>query len=178
VIAALQCDAVFLAGLADRVVVMRDIADRGIDGIGAAQREIHMLERSRTQFHQFLRQQDGRFGAEVKIAGGIRQPRHLFGRYTHDAVLTVTGIDAPQPRKGIQQFLALMVGQIDAAGRLQNGGADGFMFAKAGDRMNKMIAVDRNESGGLHGDEIRSALTGLRARQETDGYILSRMHHC
>jgi hypothetical protein len=141
VIAALQRNELLLLRAARRVVVVRDVADCGIHRIRAAQREVHVTQRVRRQFDELFGEPDGRFAAEVEIAGRIGQAAHLLGRYPYDAFVTVAGIHAPEAREGIEQFVAVDIAQPGAAPRLENRDAALLMRAQAGYRMDQMFAV-------------------------------------
>eukprot|EP01022_Parablepharisma_sp_SALTPOND_P028594 TRINITY_DN71212_c0_g1_i1.p1 TRINITY_DN71212_c0_g1~~TRINITY_DN71212_c0_g1_i1.p1 ORF type:complete len:811 (-),score=318.58 TRINITY_DN71212_c0_g1_i1:764-3196(-) len=150
VVAALQGDEMLLLRLADGVVIVRDVADGGIDRIRATQREIDMPQRGRADVHQLLGQQDGRFAGEMEVAGGIGQALHLLGGGADDALLAVAGVDAPQAGEGIQQFLVLVVGQVGTTAGLEDDGPQFFMLAEAGDGVDQVAAVEGSQGRGLH----------------------------
>jgi hypothetical protein len=123
VVAALQRNELFFRWLADGVVVLHDETHGGIDGLGAAERHVHPGQRSGRDLHQLLGKANGRLAAEVKVAGGVRQAPHLFGRSLHHALLAVAHVHAPEAREGVEQFMPVRIGEPCATCRGQHGGA-------------------------------------------------------
>ena len=151
VIAALQRNDVLFRGAARGVVVVRDESQRGIDGIGSPQREIHMLQRCRRQFDQFRGKLDGGLRAEMEVARRIGQARHLPGGRVDDALMPIAGVDAPEPGECVEQFLAVCVAQENALRGFEYGHASRFMRAIADDGMDQMFAIGFDERGIRHG---------------------------
>ena len=75
--------------------VIADEPNGAVHRIGAAKREIDVVEIARRAVGKLGGQPDGRFAANVEIGGGIRQFPHLLCRRLDDAVMAVAGIDAP-----------------------------------------------------------------------------------
>jgi len=126
---------------------MRDEADRRVDRVRAAQREVHMAQRCRRQFHQAGRQADRGLGREVEIAGRVRELAHLLGCRAHDAVLAVADVDAPEAGKRVEQFVAVGIGQVGAMAGDEDRGAALLVAAVIHDGMDKVGAVQRGELG-------------------------------
>jgi hypothetical protein len=156
VISAFERDELLLLRPPRRVVVVRDVADGGVHGVGPAQREIDARKRRGRKLNELFCEANGRLAAEMKVAGGVGQAAHLFRGHAHDAFVTVARIDAPEPGEGVEQFVAFDVAQPRAASRFENGDAALFMRAQADDRMDQMLAVGFDECGSRHGVSVQS----------------------
>src|SRR3546814_9053915 len=83
-----------------------------MDRVGTAQREIDGIESAGRPVRQLLGELDRGLAGEVEIAGGVRQPPHLFGRGRDHAFLAVADVDAPQASKSVEQFAPFDIGEI------------------------------------------------------------------
>ena len=93
------------------MIIVPNKSDRAVDGIGATQREVNMVQIARRQFGQPGGQPDGRIGAQPEIARRIGQFAQLSRGCINDAVLSVPGIDTPQAGEAVEQLMARDVGQ-------------------------------------------------------------------
>jgi len=151
VIALLERDELVLLRLAAGLLVIADEADRAVDRVGAAKREVDAVEVARRTLGEFGRQPDRRLGAEAEIARRIGQLAHLVRRGLDDAVLAVAGIHAPQARETVDELLAGAVGDGRALGRAQHAHSRLLMAAIGGDRMNPMLAIEFDQGIAQHG---------------------------
>ncbi|MOA01019.1 hypothetical protein D3C78_1204040 [compost metagenome] len=127
--------------LAFRVPVIADEADGAVHRIGTAKREIDMVEIARRAVGEFGSKPDRRFTADVEIGSGIGQLTHLFGCRFDDAVMPVTGIDAPEAGKTVDELVTGHVGDRGAACRFQHPHTKLLMAAEGGDGVHQMGAV-------------------------------------
>jgi len=142
VVAPFQGDEVLLGRLPRRVPVMHDVADRAVDRIRPALREEHMVKPFGRGGGEFAGKPDRRLAGEMEVAGGVRQFAHLLGRRFDDRILPVTDIDAPQPGKGIEQPVAVGIGQPHALSGFEHDCAMLLVPPERRDRMDQVIAVD------------------------------------
>ncbi len=89
--------------LAFGVPVIADEADGAVHRVGAAKREIDVVEIAGRAVGEFGGQADGGFAANVEIGGGIGQFTHLLCRRFHDAVMPIACIDAPEAGETVDQ---------------------------------------------------------------------------
>ena len=85
-----------------------------IDRIRTAKSEVDVTQRCGRELHQFGGKADRRFRAKMEITGRIRKFRHLLSSGTHDAVMAVADIYAPEAGKRIEKFVALGIAQVRA----------------------------------------------------------------
>ena len=93
------------------VIVVADEPDRAVDGVGAAEREVDMVEVARRQFGQPGGQTNGRLGAQPEIARRIGKLAQLLRCSLDDAVLSIAGVDAPQTGKPVEQSVSGGIGR-------------------------------------------------------------------
>ena len=141
-IASCQRNELLSIGRSSRVLILDEIADGRIDRILAAEREVDVPQRAGRELHQPGREADGRLRAEMKVAGRVREARHLLRSGVHYAVLSVADVDAPQPGKRIKQLIPLSIAQIRASPRLEDRRTTAFVLAKADDRVNEVISIE------------------------------------
>ncbi|MCY1223877.1 hypothetical protein D9M72_360170 [compost metagenome] len=149
VITALQRDKVLLRRASGCVEVLRDESHGRIDRLGAAEREIHVIQRAGRDLHQLVGEADRRLAAEMKVAGGVGQAAHLLGSGLHHALLAVADVDAPQAGEGVEHFVAGGVGQPRAAARRQHGGAALLVRAPGRHRVDQVCAIGGIKRGEL-----------------------------
>src|SRR3546814_19191117 len=112
-----------------------------MDRVGTAQREIDGIESAGRPVRQLLGELDRGLAGEVEIAGGVRQPPHLFGRGRDHAFLAVADVDAPQASKSVEQFAPFDIGEIRPLARPKDGGAALFMIAPRCNRMDPLRVI-------------------------------------
>jgi hypothetical protein len=121
---------------------MGDEADRRIDRVGAAQREVHVAQRARGQLDEPRGEPDRGLGAEIEISGRVRQLRHLLGRGANDALVPVADVDAPQSGERVEQLAPVDVAQVSALARFEDGHAAALVRAQVRHGMDEVLAVE------------------------------------
>lgn len=149
-IALFDGDELVFPGSSARIPIVADEADRAVDGIRAAEREINVVEVSWRAIGEFRGQPDCRLRAEAEIGGCIRKLPHLLCRRLDDAVMTVASIDAPKAGKAIDQLFAVRIGDCCTASRCQDPHAQIFVAAIGSDRMDQMRAVEFDQGIAKH----------------------------
>src|SRR5687768_2212335 len=102
-IALLDRDELVFLGRALGVIVIADEADGAVDSIRSAKSEIDVVEVTWRTLSKLGCQADRRFRTQPEVPGRIGELTKLAGCSLHDAVLTVSGIDAPKAGEAIHQ---------------------------------------------------------------------------
>ena len=145
VVAALQRDEVLLARPAACVPVLDDEAHRGVHRLRAAEREVGARQRGGRDLGQLGGQADRRLAGKAEVAGGVGQLAQLRGGGLHHAFLAVADVHAPQAGEGVQQFVALSVGEPGTARAGQQQRAACFVLAPGGNGVDEVRAVERGK---------------------------------
>ncbi|MDR8969244.1 hypothetical protein FEP58_05633 [Burkholderia multivorans] len=169
VIAALERDHLLLRRPARRIEVVRDEADRRVDGVGAAEREVHAVQRGGRERREPLGEFDRGLRTEMEVAGRVRQLRHLLGGRLDDAVAAVADVHAPQARERVEQRTAVGIAQEHAVGGFEHGHAARFVRAIVDDGMDQMVTIGFDQGGVGHG---RAGLSSW----VSDGVMLANAH--
>ena len=164
---ALQGDEVLLLRCPKRVVVVRDVADRRVHGIRAAQREVDVPQRCGRQLDQTRGKPDCRFRSKMEITRRVRQSHHLLGGDADYALLAVADIDAPKPRKRVEEFMAIDVAKIRAVAGLEDRHTAAFVLAEVYDWVHEILTVEVEQRGGF-GHDVRTN----RVAKSEDGILV------
>ncbi|EDT37845.1 conserved hypothetical protein [Burkholderia ambifaria MEX-5] len=151
VIAALERDHLLLRRAAGRVEIVGDEAQRGIDRIRAAEREVHAVQRRRRERREPFGELDRGLRAEMEIAGRVGQLLHLLGGGLHDAVAAVADVHAPQARERIEQRMAVAVAQEHAVSGFEHGDAARLVRAIVDDGVDQVLTIGFDQRGLVHG---------------------------
>ncbi|CAN0644465.1 conserved hypothetical protein [Burkholderia cepacia] len=151
VITALERNHLLLRRAACRVEIVRDEADRGIDRVRAAEREVHAIQRRRRERREPFGQLDRGLRAEMEITGRVGQFRQLAGGGLHDAVAAVADVDAPQTRECIEQRVARSVAQEHAVGGFEHGDAARLVRTIVDDGVDQVLTISFDQRGVVHG---------------------------
>src|ERR1700730_360354 len=101
-----------------------------------------MPQRCGRQLDQAGGQPDCRFRPEMEISRRVGQSHHLLGCDADYGLLAITDIDAPQPRKRIQELVAINVTKIRAVAGLEDRCPPTLMLVKIDDRMDQELTVE------------------------------------
>ncbi|MCY1232722.1 hypothetical protein D9M72_452310 [compost metagenome] len=151
--------------LAAGIPIIADEADRAVDGVGAAEREIDVVEIARRALGEFRGEADRGLGAEPEIGRRIGKLAHLPGGRFDDRFVAIAGIDAPKAGKAVDQLLARSVGDRRAFCRGEYAHAEFFMAAIGGDRMDEVGAIEFDEGIAVHDDLRISRAPDWRGRR-------------
>ena len=132
VVAVLPRDELLLLGPADRVVVEPHELDDCVVGFRARIGEEHAVEPRRRHLHQPLGEVDGGLGGLAREGVVIGQAAHLPGGRSDEARLAEPDRDAPQPRHGLDIFLAGVVVDVDPAAPRHHDGPGPLVLAGVG----------------------------------------------
>ena len=135
----------FLRRPAACVPVLHDEAHRGVHRLRAAEREVGARQRGGRDLGQLGGQADRRLAGKAEVAGGVGQLAQLRGGGLHHALLAVADVHAPQAGEGVQQFVALSVGEPGTARAGQQQRAACFVLAPGGNGVDEVRAVERGK---------------------------------
>ena len=138
-------------GLAAGVPVIADEPDRAVDRVRAAEGEVDVVEVARRQLGEPGGEADRRLRPEAEVAGGVGQSAKLALGGGDDALLAVTGVDAPEAGEAVDERAPLGVGDGRALGGGEHADARGLVPAPARDRVDEMGAVELDQRIGKHG---------------------------
>ena len=127
------------------VEIVADHADDRIHRIRAPEGEENMIEVAGRQVCQFCCQFDRRLARIVEIARRIGQATHLFRGGLYDTFVAIAGIDAPESRKAVEQFVALGIRKKYALSRLHDRCTTRLMGPQGQDGMKVMGTVLLNQ---------------------------------